>query len=94
MGYVIKPLKKDEIETEEISKIHLNVNQPPNQLQHQSITSKAKKRKLSSFSKVNPSPDNELEPYWKKKKLSFKFSFSNVDTLWIMAASFFSKRAM
>ena len=48
----------DEIETEESSEIHLNLNQPPNQLQHQSTTTKSKKRKLSRVSKVTLSPDN------------------------------------
>ena len=48
----------DEIETEESSEIHLNLNQPPNQLQHQSTATKSKKRKLSRFSKVTLSPDN------------------------------------
>ena len=61
----------NEIETEESSEIHLNLNQPPNQLQHQSTAPKSKKRKLSRFSKATPSPIG------KKKKLSFKFSFSN-----------------
>ena len=95
----------DEIETEESSEIHLNLNQLPNQLHHQSAAPQSEKRKLSRFSKVTPSPDNELEPYWKKTKLSFKFSFSNnkvcpsvsylkssnIDTLWMMAANLFSK---
>ena len=67
----------DEIETEESSEIHLNLNQPHNQLQHQSTAPKSKKRKLTRFSKATPSPDNELETYLKNKKLSFKFSFSN-----------------
>ena len=49
----------NEIETEESSEIHLNLNQPPNQLQHQSAAPKSKKRKLSRFSKVTLSPDNE-----------------------------------
>ena len=61
----------NEIETEESSEIHLNLNHPPNQLQHQSTAPKSKKRKLSRFSKATPSPIG------KKKKLSFKFSFSN-----------------
>ena len=46
----------NEIETEESSEIHLNLNQPPNQLQHQSTAPKSKKRKLSRFSKATPSP--------------------------------------
>ena len=58
----------DEIETEEKSEIQLNLNQPPNQLQNQSTIPKSKKRKLSRFNKVTPSPDNEPEPYWKKKE--------------------------
>ena len=57
----------DEIETEESSEIQLNLNQPPNQLQHQSTAPKSKKRKLSRFSKVTRSQDNELEPYWEKR---------------------------
>ena len=57
----------DEIKTEENSEIHINLNQPHNQLQHQSTAPKSKKRKLSRFSKGTPSPDNELEPYWKKR---------------------------
>ena len=65
------------IEAEESSEIHLNLNQPPNQLQQQSTAPQSKKRKLSRFSKVTPSPDNELESYWEKKKLCFKFCFSN-----------------
>ena len=57
----------DGIGKEESLKIHLNLNQPPNQLQHQSTTLKSKKkRKLSRFREVTPSPDNGLEPYWKK----------------------------
>ena len=96
----------DEIETEESSEIHLNLNQAPNQLQHQSTAPQSKKRKLSKLSKVTPSPDdlNLLE----KKKLSFKFSFSinkvcpsvsylkysNIDTLWMIAANLFSKTPM
>ena len=52
----------------ESSEIHLNLNEPPNQLQHQSTTPNSKKRKLSRFSKVTPSPNKELEPYWKKKR--------------------------
>ena len=55
----------DEIETEESSEIHLNLNQLPNQLHHQSAAPQPEKRKLPRFSKVTPSPDNELEPYWK-----------------------------
>ena len=58
----------DEIEMGESSEIHLNLNEPPNQLQHQSTTPNSKKRKLSRFSKVTPSPNKELEPYWKKKE--------------------------
>ena len=52
----------DEIETEEISGIHLNLNQPPNQLQHKPTAPKSKKkrRKLTRFSKV-------LNPTGKKK---------------------------
>ena len=46
----------NEIETEESSEIHLNLNQPPDQLQHQSTAPKSKKRKLSRFSKATPSP--------------------------------------
>ena len=46
----------NETETEESSEIHLNLNQPPNQLQHQSTAPKSKKRKLSRFSKATPSP--------------------------------------
>ena len=42
----------NETETEESSEIHLNLNQPPNQLQHQSTAPKSKKRKLSRFSKA------------------------------------------
>ena len=34
----------DEIGKEESLKIHLNLNQPPNQLQHQSTTLKSNKR--------------------------------------------------
>ena len=49
-----------EIETEEISGIHLNLNQPPNQLQHKSTAPKLKIRKLTRFSKV-------LNPNGKKK---------------------------
>ena len=55
----------DEIETEESSEIHLNLNQLPNQLHHLSAAPQPEKRKLSRFSKVTQSPDNELEPYWK-----------------------------
>ena len=65
----------DEIEAEENSEIQRNLNQPPNQLQNQSTALRSKKRKLSRFNKVTPSPDNEPEPYWKKKKLSFKLVF-------------------
>ena len=52
----------DEIETEEISGIHLNLNQPTNQLQHKPTAPKSKKkrRKLTRFSKV-------LNPTGKKK---------------------------
>ena len=56
----------DEIKTEESSEIHLNLNQPPNQLQHQSTAPKSKKRKLSRFNKVTSSSDNELNPTVKK----------------------------
>ena len=59
----------DEIKTEESSEIYLNLNQPPNQLQHQSTVPKSKKRKLSKFSKVTSSPDNKLEPYREKNTL-------------------------
>ena len=52
--------EKDEIETEESLKIHVNLNQLPNQLQRESMTPKSNKRKLSRFSKVTPPPDNEL----------------------------------
>ena len=55
--------EKDEIETEESSEIHLNLNQPPSQLQYQSTPPKSKKRKLSRFSKITLSPDNELESH-------------------------------
>ena len=55
-----------EIETEESSEIQLNLNEPPNQLQHLSTAPKSKKRKLSRFSKVTRSQDNELEPYREK----------------------------
>ena len=36
----------NEIETEESSEIHLNLNQPPNQLQHQSAAPKSKTIKV------------------------------------------------
>ena len=36
----------NEIETEEKLKIHLNLNQPPSQLQHQLTAPKSKKRKF------------------------------------------------
>ena len=67
------------------------------------------KKVLTLMNPQQPSsPDNKLEPYW-KKKLSFKFSFSseskvrlsvsylkysNIDTLWMMAANLFSKTPM
>ena len=101
-------LKTDEIETEESLKLHLNLNQPPNQLQHQSTVPKSKKRELSRFSKVTSSPDNELEPFWKKRKLSLHFNFSNnefcplvsyptysnINIFWMIAGNLFSKTQM
>ena len=83
----------------------ISLNQPPNQLQHQSTALKSKKEKLSRFSKVTLYPDNELEPNLKKRKLSFKFSFSNIkvcpsesyptysniDILWMMAGNLLPK---
>ena len=36
----------NEIETEETLKIHLNLNQPPSQLQHQLTAPKVKKKKI------------------------------------------------
>ena len=52
----------DEIETEGSSEIHLNLNQPPNQLQHQSTAPKSKKRKLSSSVKLLHPQITNLNP--------------------------------
>ena len=51
----------DELKVEENSEIHLNLNQLPNQLQHQSTAPKPKKAKLSRLSKVTASQDKKLE---------------------------------
>ena len=66
-------------------------------------------KKVLTLMNVTPSPDNGLEPYWEKKKLSIIFSFSskskvcpsvsylkysNIDTLWMMTANLFSKTPM
>ena len=67
----------DEVKVEENSEIHLNLNQPPNQLQHQSTVPKPKKGKLSRFSKVTASQYKKLESCSKKRKFFFKFSFPN-----------------
>ena len=71
----------DEIETEESSEIHLNLNQAPNQLQHQSTAPQSKNRKLSKLSKVTPSPDNELEPYWKKRNSPSSLVFLSTNSV-------------
>ena len=74
-----------------------------------SLKSMTGSKKVLTLMNVATFPDNELEPYWKKKKLSIKFSFSsknkvcpsvsylkfsNIDTLWMMAANLFSKTPM
>ena len=55
-------LRTDEIETEESLKLHLNLNQPPNQLQHQSTVPKSKKR---NYQLLHPQITN-LNPTGKK----------------------------
>ena len=73
------------------------------------LKSMTRSKKVLTLTNVTVSPDNELEPYWRKKRLSIKFSFSsknkvcqsvsylkysNIDTLWMMAANLFSKTPM